>query len=247
MTANYKTLSNFEVATAEEAQSLFMDQAIVKVDTSADLATLPNEVKTAYVLNTGILMARNSVNAWVPQGGAATVSETAPSNPQTGQLWVKPSEVLPAATRGSLVAATSGAITATAWGTVVPTATPLDVVVAKAAIYRVTCGAWVQAVAGAATDTRVRLAWTGAATGDSFNHTGGWGSGVMYQGPSPASNTYAPYNKQTLAFNIALPVGTTTFKVEAYKNGSGTGGSVNYVIFEAMPVQWADAYVAGVS
>lgn len=239
MTANYKTLADFEVATAEEAQSYFMDQAIIKVDTSADLTSLPTTVKTAYVLNTGILMARNVANAWVPTGGAATVNETAPSNPQTGQLWVKPSEVLPAPVRVQVSG--SFPISATTFTDLAsgPTAA---ITVPRACMVQVDAACFLRCF-GSGAGLRAIIAWTGALTGDTSNLFGGL-PGNMYNAPSGANDSY---HTGALPFTIALPVGTTTFKFQAMKDNANTNPSLNYPRISVTPTAWLDAYAAGAS
>jgi len=240
MSANYKTLSNFEVATAEEAQSYFMDQAIIKVDSDADLASLPNEVKTAYVLNTGILMARNVANEWIPQGGAAVVSETEPSSPQVGQLWVKPSELLPAPVRGGLssVGDTTISSAAATWADLSSPATK-SIVLPKPAMVLVNWSCWFKT--SSTREVQARIAWTGAATGNSYDHMGGW------WGTAVAPAGAAQFNQASNSFTVALPAGTTTFKMQARRAVADGTTTLSLPGICITPVAWADEYVAGVS
>ena len=235
MAANYKTFSDFEVATAEEAQGYLMDQTVVKVDLDTDLASLPTSVKTAYVLNTGILMARNSVNAWVPQGGAATVSETAPSNPQVGQLWVKPSEVLPLPVRGYMINA-SKTVTATTF-----TAVTLDIArsitLPKAAMCDITYTA--SLIGASTTSVQARGSWSGATTGDTVSQIGGF-MGAIWKS-SPDSFT------QSMTITAALNAGTTNFGIDALRANTSATCTIQYMTISITPVQWADAYADGVS
>jgi hypothetical protein len=233
MTAQHKVFSDFEVFQAEDVNNYLMNQTIVKVANEGELNGLPTDVKTAYVLNTGILMARNAVDAWVPQGGAAAVSETAPANPQVGALWVKPSEVLPAPVRG-MVISTLQTLTATAWSDLV--GSTKSITLPKAAVCTVSWSIWTS-VGSAGQYGRTRLAWTGALTGDSYDHAG-------YGGVT--NNQQTQQMTQTLGFSIALPAGTTTFKAQGYV-GNSTTMSYQQGFIDIAPMQWADAYAAGVS
>lgn len=241
MGTNYKVLSDFEVATAEEAQDLFIDSSVVKVDADVDLDDLPTSVKTAYVLNTGILMARDAMDVWKPQGGAAVVSETEPSNPQVGQLWVKPSLVLPAPVRGYVM--TPGvlqSITATSFADV-PTTSAKSITLPKAAMCSVTMNFFLRIDATTDWPIQARVAWTGAATGNSESHMGGFG-GVAYAG------AWTGYNSQSLHFHVVLPEGTTSFKAQAmHDSGGSTVPQIANTAIEICPVAWADEYEAGVS
>ena len=234
MAANYKTFSDFEVATAEEAQGYLMDQTVVKVDLDTDLSSLPTSVKTAYVLNTGVLMARNSVNAWVPQGGAATVSETAPSNPQVGQLWVKPSEVLPAPVRGYMINVQK-TVTATAWsGVTVDTAR--SITLPKPAMCIIQYKADYTGSSG--TPLSLRLAWNGATSGDTYTQMGG----IM-----GAMAAFEAGKRELHSTTVALAAGTTNFAVEAYRSNTSATTTIQAFAMWCTPVAWADRYVAGVS
>lgn len=241
MGTNYKTIADFEVATAAEAQ-VFMDQGVQYVDTSDDLATLPTVVKTAYVKNTGVFMTRNISNNWVPGGGAAFVSETAPSDPQTGALWFKPSEVLPKPLRVNITGG-SGTVTAVSpTYAQIPSSTTVAFTTPKAVMVVVSFSSQLLVSNTANTSTQARVSWTGAMTGDSFNQAGQ--TGLVYQ--------WAPANVQTLnnvtmTFTMAVAAGTTTFKADAYKNAAS--GTVQYTSpwLSITPVAWADAYDAGVS
>lgn len=233
MAVNYETLSDFEVATAEDAQNLFMDQAVVKVDTDADLASLPTTVKTAYVLNTGVLMARDVANVWKPQGGSATVSETAPSDPQVGALWVKPSEVLPLPVVGSLGGSTGAPITATSYAQV-PTTTTQAFTTTKAVMCMVAFNSWSNPDTAS---MRLALEFTGATTGTSEDKVGLAGTVYATTGSDRAT--------RGATFAMVFPAGTTTVKIVGFKSGTGSPTSTNTGL-SIVPVQWADAYEAGV-
>lgn len=235
MAVNYKTLSDFEVATAEEAQGYFMDQVVVKVDADADLASLPTSVKTAYVLNTGILMARDNTNVWKPMGGVAAVSETAPSNPQVGQLWVKPSEVLPKPVRGYMIQTTKN-VTATAF-TAVAVDNPRSITLPKAAMCMITYNAYL--TASSSTSIQVRGTWSGAASGDTVSQYGGF-LGSLWK----TSGEILP---QSLTTTVALPAGTTNFGFDALRSNTSTATSINFLTINVTPIAWADLYEAGVS
>jgi len=246
MGTNYKVLSDFEVATAEEAQDLFIDSSVVKVDADVDLDDLPTSVKTAYVLNTGILMARDNEDAWKPQGGAAAVSDSAPANPQVGQLWVQPSLVLPAPVRRQLLNGNSGAVTATGWGSDLPSApTDTSITLPAAAMCTVTFGGLHRLKTSAsATSLGARLVWTGAASGNSYDFMGGYaGTTWLYL---PAS--VEVYTHVNVAFTMVLPAGTTTFKIEAQRgSAAATTSVIAYPYISVSPTAWADEYESGVS
>lgn len=234
MSANYKTLSDYEVATAEEAQSYFMDQAIIKVDADTDLAALPTTVKTAYILNTGILMARNVANAWVPMGGVATVNETAPANPQVGSLWIKPSEVLPAPVRGYAITSTKN-VTATAWANVALDSAK-SIVLPKAAVCYVAYK--LQANGSSGTPISIRMAWNGATSGDTYTQMGG----IM--GATAVTSTAG---REQYVTTVALGAGTTNFTVEAQRSNTSASTSIDSFAINVTPIAWADQYAAGVS
>lgn len=234
MGVNYKTLSDFEVATAEEAQSYFMDQAIIKVDADVDLASLPNEVKTAYVLNTGVLMARDNTNAWKRAGGAAVVNETAPSNPTVGDLWVKPSEVLPVPVRGTVIATTKS-ITATTY-TAVTLDTTRSITLPKAAMCHYSFHARMDGAS--ATDVQSYLSWSGATTGGSYDQIGTFGHTLLSSGTLVVGH---------MSGTVVLAAGTTTFGVMAKRANTSNATSIGVAAIEVTPIQWADAYDAGVT
>ena len=240
MAVNYKTLADFEVATAEEAQSYFMDQAIIKVDADTDLALLPNEVKTAYILNTGVLMARNVANVWVPMGGVATVDEVAPANPQKGSLWIKPSEVLPKPVRAAFYGANNNFGGAVGTWQDIGSQTPQSITLPKPAMVQVNWSTWMQNPSGGG-DFQARIAWTGAATGNSYDHMGGWYGAVMC---GSGDNIQRAFSN---GFSIALPAGTTTFKMQARRASNAVTTTLHYPGIGITPVAWADQYEAGVS
>lgn len=235
MAEQYKTFSDGVVLPAEEVQDYLMDQSIVKVDDSSGLANLPNSVKTAYVLNTGVLMARDNLNAWYPSGGTATVSETAPTNPQTGALWIKPSEVLPLPVR--TVWSNVTGITNTSFGTIGRTQAYAPT---KAVMCTVQWGGSFFLNASANTDYEARLAWTGALTGDSQTQS----KSSMFYRVYGANTAYFTWHS---SFTIVLPAGTTTFDLEATRTATSTQYNINGGWIAITPVQWADAYAAGVT
>lgn len=231
----YKTFQDGVVLPAEEIQDYLMDQTVVQVADSTALAALPTSVKAAYVLNTGVLMARDNVNDWYPQGGTATVAETAPSNPQTGAIWVKPSEVLPLPVR--TVWSNVTGVTNTSFATIGRTQAYTT---SKAVMCTVQWGGSFFCNASANTDYEARLAWTGALSGDSQTQS----KSSMFYRVYGANTAYFTWNS---GFTMVLPAGTTTFDLQAYRTATSTQYNVNGGWISITPTQWADAYAAGVT
>ncbi|GAA0332842.1 hypothetical protein PV735_38820 [Streptomyces turgidiscabies] len=208
-----KTFADYEVLTADDVNDYLMNQVIVKVDTSTDLASLPTEVKAAYVVDTGLTMARDNTDVWVPLGGVATVSPTAPSNPQTGQLWVMPSQSLPAPVHGS-VSGASAAITGVNNTYVNHGSTvAFNNTTGRALKVAVSYGSTVT-MPSTSSDIRIRCAWSGVTTGDTVTMLGSSLMGLSYYGSSNGS--YVPfYENWGKTFYITINSGTTNFNFQA--------------------------------
>ncbi|WP_158697894.1 hypothetical protein [Streptomyces prunicolor] len=211
-----KTFADYEVLTADDVNDYLMNQVIVKVDTSTDLASLPTDVKAAYVVDTGLTMARDNTDAWVPLGGVATVSTTAPSNPQVGQLWVMPSQSLPAPAAGILATSTTDVTalngTYTAWGSTFA--------------YNNSSGRAIKAFVGwggtasiplSSSSMRARLNWTGATTGNTYDLTSSVGRSFLLSAQATAG---AESWERTCV--ITLNSGTTTFQIHAAMDAAST-------------------------
>ncbi|MFC9846656.1 hypothetical protein ACFWFF_11495 [Streptomyces sp. NPDC060223] len=212
----HKVFADYEVLTADDVNDYLMNQVIVKVDTSTDLTSLPTEVKTAYVVDTGQVMARDNTDAWVPLGGVATVSTTAPSNPQVGQLWVMPSQTLPAPSSGSLATATTD-ITAlngtyTAWGNTVSYNNNSG----RAIKALVMWGGSAAVPSTGSSNFRARLNWTGATTGNSYDAT------TSTLGRGLFLSTASAWESWERTLVITLNSGTTTFQIHAAMDVAST-------------------------
>ncbi|MCX4577938.1 hypothetical protein OHB41_33095 [Streptomyces sp. NBC_01571] len=214
MAENYQVFADYDVLTADEVNNYLMNQVTVKVDTSTDLNALPTEVKQAYVVDTGQVMARDNTDAWVPLGGVATVSTTAPSNPQVGQLWVMPSQALPAPGTGVFatstldVTALNGAYAA--WGSTASWTNNSG----RAVKALITWGGTAR-IETSSSGIRARLNWTGATTGDTYALTGSVGRSLFLD----STSTYESWERSAV---VTLNSGTTTFQIHAAMDATST-------------------------
>jgi len=237
-----KVFADYEVLTADDVNNYLMNQVIVKVDTSTDLTSLPTEVKTAYVVDTGLTMARDNTDAWVPLGGVATVSTTAPSNPQTGQLWVMPSQALPAPVQGQ-VAGASTAITGvnntyTNFGSTVAFNNTTGRALKVMAIWGGTCAF----TDDNSSDLRIRLTWSGATSGNTVDLLGGVMGLSIY---SSASAGYTPYYESySKAVGLTVNTGTTNFNFQATIVGTSatTMPQIGNAAIQVVPLGFADQW-----
>lgn len=240
----HKVFADYEVLTADDVNNYLMNQVIVKVDTSTDLTSLPVDVKQAYVVDTGQVMARDNTDAWVPLGGVATVSTTAPSNPQTGQLWVMPSQSLPAPVAGS-VSGASTAITginntyANHGSTVA-----FNNTTGRSLKAMVVWGGTLAFTDDNSADMRVRLAWSGATSGDTVSILGSNLMGLSIY--ASASTGYTPYYENwSKAVGITLNTGTTNFNIQATVTTAtmpSTAPIIGNAAIQIVPVGFADQW-----
>lgn len=183
---------------------------------------------------------RDSANAWKRGGGAAEVSETAPTNPSIGQLWVKPSEVFPVPVRTQLgnfstLTTSETWVQATALGSVSLT-TP------KACLATLSFATRIAVTGTGPCEAQMRLGFTGSLTGASDSQ-GGSGVGSLVQWTSGAR----VYSTLFTSFTIALPVGTFTVSPWVWRSGLVTSVEYNSVNVGITPISWVDQYADGVS
>ena len=102
-------------------------------------------------------------------------------------------------------------------------------------------GVWLRGdfTGAAATALSVRLEWTGATTGNSYDQLG---SGILGGLVATAAGV-----RDSLYTTVACAAGTTTFSLEAQRANTSNATSVNFAALIITPVAWADAYEAGVS
>jgi len=235
----HKVFADYEVLTADDVNDYLMNQVIVKVDTATDLTSLPTEARTAYVVDTGLTMARDNTDAWVPLGGVATVSTTAPSNPQVGQLWVMPSQTLPAPGSGVFATSTTD-VTAlnsayAAWGSTVSYNNNSG----RAIKALVMWGGTANVPATSSSAFRARLNWTGATTGNSYDATTSTvGRGLLL-------NTSSGYESWERSLVITLNAGTTTFQIQAAMDATSTPTNkpgIGNAGMQVSPIGFADQW-----
>lgn len=209
----HKVFADYEVLTADDVNDYLMNQVIVKVDTSTDLTSLPTDVKAAYVVDTGLTMARDNTDAWVPLGGVATVSSTAPSNPQTGQLWVMPSQALPAPVVGSFQGASVAVTGVNNTYANVGSTIAFNNTTGRSLKCQVNWGGSF-AMPDTSSDLRIRVAWSGATTGDTVSIMGSTLMGLSVYGAS--ASIYTPYSENyAKGVAMTLNTGTTNFNIQA--------------------------------
>lgn len=228
MGINWEEIGDFEVATAEFAQSKFMNQVVVKVDADTDLASLPTEVKTAYVLATGITYARDIANNWKPVGGVAAIGSVAPTNPQTGQIWVDTTDKLPAPVRGTMLAGPL-TISNTSYAAI-SGQTTVSITCTRSIMAAINYTCWLSSAG--ATGIRSRVLWGGATSGGSVQM---------------ACESTGEMRMHSQTEHHILNAGTTTFTAYAFRTNTAASTSIQNVIIEVAPVAWGDLYAAGAS
>jgi hypothetical protein len=127
------------------------------------------------------------------------------------------------------------AITATAWADH-PANTTLTLTLERDAIVQVELNAWLSiSYAGAEPSSSIRFGVNHNGTTPENAFGAAWGQ-VLYEG---TQGTTPGGGQHGMSATVRLDAGTHTFRVQAYKTGTGAA-SANYWMLRVTPVRWAD-------
>ena len=221
MTIRYTNFADGDVLTAEQMLDV-QDNGVVQVTSFSELSTLAATVNTAYVTADSAFYVKKGDGSWGSVGGLAAVSASAPSTPQTGQLWFDTDLILNEPVNH--VKAGSTTITATAFATV-PGWQHYDLTVEEPMICTIVYG-FTNGTGAAATDgITVKVDVSGATT-----RVAGASDYVIATGTT--------FGTRVNEFTATLNAGVNTITMEAKKNSTGAT-TAEELFIKIKPIRWA--------
>jgi hypothetical protein len=221
MTIRYTNFADGDVLTAEQMLDV-QDNGVVQVTSFSELSTLAATINTAYVTADSAFYVKKGDGSWGSVGGLAAVSASAPSTPQTGQLWFDTDLIINDPVNH--VKSGSTTITATSFATV-PGWQHYDLTVEEPMICTIVYG-FADGTGAAATDgLTVKVDVSGATTRlagaeDYVNATG------------------TTFGTRTNTITTTLNAGVNTITMEAKKNSTGAT-TASSLFIKIIPIRWA--------
>ena len=223
MAIRYISFADQQVLTAENMLNVQYN-GVVQVTTYAELATVNAAVNCAYVTADTSFYVRKSANSWGSVGGLATIQASAPTNPQTGQIWFDTDLVLPSGQK--VTYAGSETVTATS---------PTALVNLATATVTLTEPAWVHVSYGVVEPSNTLAA-------DSVSMA------VQLSGATTRAASATDYatsygtSKNSVAndFNYIFNTGATVVTAVAKRTNTASGSSaVKDMYINVMPIRWS--------